>query len=346
MMVIVVSGGIGSGKSEFCRLLGEKLPSALVYNADERAKLLYTPDFLSRIERDFGTSLRDSRGCFVKERLSELIFTDSDKLRHLESILFPLMESDFKSFSAGARFAVFESATVLEKPYFNKFGDRIVLVDAPLRTRLMRACKRDNVSQEMVMRRIEAQPLMNTFSEALENGTFRSLPQADRIDAIISNTGDFDFLEEQTDKFIENIMKTNLAKILSVSGHGGLFLYIAQSRSGAIVEALSDKKRTCFGGNSKITTLADIAIYTDDGEMKLKDVFLALNAKLGDKPAPSSKESPEAIKALFAEAIPNYDGSRFYVSHMKKVVDWYNCLREFASFDFEEENQEEALVEE
>ena len=57
-------------------------------------------------------------------------------------------------------------------------------------------------------------------------------------------------------------MKTDLARILSVSGHHGLYLYLAQARTGAIAEALSDKKRTCFDIKTRITTLADIAIYT------------------------------------------------------------------------------------
>ena len=75
-------------------------------------------------------------------------------------------------------------------------------------------------------------------------------------------------------------MKTDLAKILSVSGQHGLFLYIAQARNGAIVEALSDKRRTCFDMKSRITTLADISIYTSEGELKLKDVFEKLHAVL------------------------------------------------------------------
>ena len=59
-------------------------------------------------------------------------------------------------------------------------------------------------------------------------------------------------------------MKTDLTRILSVSGQHGLFNYVAQARNGAIVEALSDKKRTCFDMKSRITTLADISIYTND----------------------------------------------------------------------------------
>ena len=136
--------------------------------------------------------------------------------------------------------------------------------------------------------------------------------------------------------------KTDLAKILSVSGQHGLFHFLAQARTGAIAEALSDGKRTCIDFKSKITTLADISIYTSEGELKLQEVFTKLHEVLGDKDAPTSKDAPETIKALFAKAVPNYDGDRFYVSHMKKVVDWYNELRKYASLDFVTEEDKAA----
>lgn len=141
-------------------------------------------------------------------------------------------------------------------------------------------------------------------------------------------------------------MKTDLTKILSISGQPSLYLYIAQARSGAIVESLSDKKRSCFGLTSKMTTLADISIYTTEGEMKLSEVFLKLKDVLGGAEAPSSKASSEELKALFAKAVPDYDGERFYVSHMKKVVDWYNCLLKYASLDFVTPEEETSEAEE
>ena len=83
-------------------------------------------------------------------------------------------------------------------------------------------------------------------------------------------------------------MKTDLAKILSVRGQHGLYLYIAQSRSGAIAEALSDKKRVNFAASSGITTLEDISIYTLEGEVKLRQVFEKLHEVLGENDAPVS----------------------------------------------------------
>ncbi len=134
-------------------------------------------------------------------------------------------------------------------------------------------------------------------------------------------------------------MKTDLAKILSVRGQRGLFRYIAQSRSGAIAESLRDGRRTNFAATAGITTLADISIFTMEDEVKLKEVFLKIQSVLGEADAPSSKASAEEIKALFDKALPDYDPDRFYVSHMKKVVDWYNELKNFASLDFVEDDE-------
>ena len=137
-------------------------------------------------------------------------------------------------------------------------------------------------------------------------------------------------------------MKTDLSRILSISGQSGLFLYVSQARSGAIVEALSDKKRSTVGMTSKLTSLADISIYTDDEEVKLQQVFLNMKEVLGDADAPSPKSSAEELKALFEKALPDYDRDRFYVSHMKKVVDWYNNLKKYASLDFVNPEEESA----
>lgn len=140
-------------------------------------------------------------------------------------------------------------------------------------------------------------------------------------------------------------MKTDLSRILAISGQSGLYLYISQARNGAIVEALSDKKRSSVGMTSKLTSLADISIYTDDEEVKLQDVFLKMKDVLGEADAPSAKSEPAALKALFEKALPDYDRDRFYVSHMKKVVEWYNALKNYASLDFvdlDAEAEEEA----
>lgn len=133
-----------------------------------------------------------------------------------------------------------------------------------------------------------------------------------------------------------------MTKILAVSGQHGLFEYVAQARNGVIAESLSDRRRTVLGATNRISTLADISIYTSEGEMKLADVFLAVNKALDGADAPSSKAPEKELVALFEKAVPDYDADRFYVSHMRKILDWYSQIVKYASLDFVKEEEEKA----
>lgn len=135
-------------------------------------------------------------------------------------------------------------------------------------------------------------------------------------------------------------MKTDLRKILSVSGEPGLFTYLSQGKAGIIAESLLTGKRTSFGMKSRVTSLSDISIYTDEEELPLREVFLQLKEYLVGEAAPDGKDQ-KALVAFFDAAFPSYDRDRFYPSHMKKVVQWYNLLREKASLDFEDPDAEE-----
>ena len=137
-------------------------------------------------------------------------------------------------------------------------------------------------------------------------------------------------------------MKTDLAKILSVRGQHGLFNYIAQSRQGAIVEALDTKKRLNVSASAGITSLADISIYTTEEEIKLQEVLLKIKEVLGAASAPAPKAADKEFLDLFAKALPDYDPDRFYVSHMKKVAEWYNILSKYASLDCLTDEEREA----
>ena len=141
-------------------------------------------------------------------------------------------------------------------------------------------------------------------------------------------------------------MKTDLARILSVSGQHGLFEYVAQARNGAIAESLETRKRTVFTGSSRVNTLNDIAIYTSEGELKLDSVFTAIKNVLGEAEAPSPKAAEKELVDLFKKAVPNYDEDRFYVSHMRKVIDWYAQIAKYASLDFVTDEEREAQAKE
>ena len=173
MKILAVTGGIGSGKSEVCRILAENGLS-LQYNADSRAKALYVdcPGLLDRIEESIGCVLRDEKGNFVPSSLAAVIFSDAAALKKVEELLFPEMIRDFHRMMAEAaqdQIVVFESATFLEKKQFDGFADIVLLVDAPFDMRLERACRRDGASKEAIIARMKNQRLMNELSEGLED---------------------------------------------------------------------------------------------------------------------------------------------------------------------------------
>ena len=173
MKVLAVTGGIGSGKSEVCRILAEN-GLTLQYNADSRAKALYveSPGLLDEIEIALGGNFRDEVGNFVPSRLAAVIFSDSAALEKVEALLFPEMIRDFHKVMAEAvdnQIVVFESATFLEKKQFEGFADIVLLVDAPFDIRLERACRRDGASREAILARMKSQRLMNELSEGHED---------------------------------------------------------------------------------------------------------------------------------------------------------------------------------
>ena len=202
VMVVIVTGGIGSGKSMVCRMIRD-IYGFPVYEADKRAKELYVryPELLESIEKALSCSVRDSGGNFQPRLLAERIFADADALAVVESLLFPFMMSDFREFAENSgNIIIFESATVLEKPQFDGFGDKVVLVDAPRETRIERACARDGISREAVLARMDAQKLMNAVSEGAV---------CSRIDEIIMNDGSADDLLEAVKDVMERLLAGN-----------------------------------------------------------------------------------------------------------------------------------------
>lgn len=134
-----------------------------------------------------------------------------------------------------------------------------------------------------------------------------------------------------------------LKDILAIAGQPGLYKFVARSSNGVIVESLSDHKRMNATGTAKVSSMAEIAIYTYEEDMPINEVFTNLYNHTGGKPAISHKSEPQLLKALIAEVIPEYDRERVHVSDMKKVVMWYNALVEAGMTDFSiEEPEEEA----
>ena len=111
-----------------------------------------------------------------------------------------------------------------------------------------------------------------------------------------------------------------------MAGKPGLFKLIAQNKGGVVVENLLDGKRTSIPATANVSSLGDIAIYTYEEEVPLREVFKAMAAVTEGKEALSHKSSKNELEDFFGEVLPKFDQERVYASDIKKVVQWFNIL--------------------
>ncbi len=127
----------------------------------------------------------------------------------------------------------------------------------------------------------------------------------------------------------------SLDKILSIAGKPGLHKLVTQTRTGFIAESLLDGKRITVGLRSNVSVLSEIAIYTLEQELPLREVFLKIQVKeKGGKTAVGHKEDKLKLEEYFFEVLPDYDEDRVYASDIKKVIQWYNLLHDNGITDF------------
>ena len=137
-----------------------------------------------------------------------------------------------------------------------------------------------------------------------------------------------------------------IEKIIAISGKPGLYEIKSQTKGRIIAESLIDKKRLPINALHNISALSDIAIYTLEEEVPLREVFLNIYKKEDGKKALDHKSNKEDLIAYFSEVLPDYDYERVYASNIKKIIQWYNSLAD-SEFDFlsleekEDEKKEE-----
>jgi hypothetical protein len=135
-----------------------------------------------------------------------------------------------------------------------------------------------------------------------------------------------------------------LKEILTVPGMSGLFKMIATTKSGFIVESLTDGKRMPVSSTQRVSALGDIFIYRESEEMPLADVFKKIKETDGEKLSVSPKDSDENLKKYFKKLVPDFDESRVHVSHMKKILTWYEILNDKIDFSKQEEDGDETSL--
>jgi hypothetical protein len=141
--------------------------------------------------------------------------------------------------------------------------------------------------------------------------------------------------------------------ILSVSGKPGLYKLVSRGKMNLIVETIdANHRRTPVFATDKVTSLSDIAMYTDADDVPLWQVLESVGKKEDSKKAALDykKCSAKELRDYFAEVLPSFDRDRVHDSDIKKLLQWYNILVENGYTDFKEllsmEEEEEAAEQE
>ena len=122
----------------------------------------------------------------------------------------------------------------------------------------------------------------------------------------------------------------NLRGLVAVSGKPGLFKLLGQNKSGFILESLDEQKVKIVVNIStaKLASLEDITVFGEDADLKLSDIFAAIK---GSKAIPDTKADGNALRSFFTEVAPDYDQDRVYTSDIKKIIGWFNIIKECSS---------------
>ena len=132
--------------------------------------------------------------------------------------------------------------------------------------------------------------------------------------------------------------------ILSISGKPGLYKLVSRGKANLIVESIDQQhKRMPVFASDRVTSLGDIAIYTDSEDMPLMKVFANLLKVAEGKPASINYKKCKSaeLREYFATILPDYDRDRVHDSDIKKLLQWYNLLVNNGITDFEEPEAEE-----
>jgi len=201
MKTVILTGGMGSGKSAVCACL--KAHGVPVYDSDSRTKALYDKDFdlVERMEAALQAPLKTPDGKLDHRALSALIFPDPSRKALVESLVHPAVLQDFLRWKRWQRpkgwtygpvpFVVLESAIILRCPVFDGIGDKVVLVDADESVRAGRAVSRDGSTPEEALRRIRSQSF-----------------DLSRVDAVLRNEGSLEDLPAEVDRVFLNLFLT------------------------------------------------------------------------------------------------------------------------------------------
>jgi len=320
-MKTAITGGIGSGKSYVCSILQQQ--GIQIYDCDAAAKRLMrtSPVLQGQLKALIGPDVYDEEGRLDKAVVARFLLASESNAHAIDAIVHPAVADDF--LKSGLQWM---ECAILYESGFDCLVDRVVMVSAPEDVRIERVMKRDGISREKALEWIG-----------------RQWPQDEvrrRADYEIINDGNADIVSQL--ERILHIKKHNPMQqtILAIAGKPGLYKLVSRAKNSLIVEALdATHRRMPAFSNDRITSLADIAMFTDADDVPLMDVLESLKTVAGGKTTAldPKKASGDELRELFAKVLPSYDRDRVHTSDIKKLLQWYNILVENGITDFKEE---------
>ena len=154
---IGITGGIGAGKSIISRIL--RCNGFEVYDCDSKAKQLMQTDntLKEKLKSLFGDDIYNPPNCLNKKYLAKIIFTDESARAKVNSIVHEVVRNDIRIEREKAGKVFFIESAILASSGLDSFCDSVWMVEAPESLRIERTQKRDNISQEDIINRIQSQ---------------------------------------------------------------------------------------------------------------------------------------------------------------------------------------------
>ena len=188
MLVVALTGGIGSGKTTACRLF-ETLGTPII-DADLIARSLVEPGepALDEITQQFGSAVLTTEGTLDRKRVRQLIFSDREKRHLLESILHPRIRREMvrRIAELTTPYCIVAIPLLVESGQM-VIADRVLVIDTTESEQLQRVVERDEQTEEAVAAIISSQA-----------------SRAARLalaDDIIDNSGDIGHLQAQVESY-------------------------------------------------------------------------------------------------------------------------------------------------
>ena len=186
MLKVAITGNIASGKSQVEKIIGEKFP---VYDSDKLAHSV-----LDELTDFYGYDVFTD-GKIDRKKLGKLVFENNDLKKKLEEIVHPIVkEKIYELFEIHKdEQLIFISVPLLYEAGFEKLFDKVILVTVDKEIQLERLMKRNNLSEDEALKRINSQ--------------IQQEEKLNKADYIVYNNSDLNNLKQQTEKIMQNLIQ-------------------------------------------------------------------------------------------------------------------------------------------